>query len=142
LGDRPLDVFDQAMALEQMGDEVDLLSELSTLFANDCPRRLVDIRQAITLGDSKQVERIAHTLKGTASNFGARATVAAARRLEEMGRSKDLAEAEAAYTALEIEVERLIAALTSYAAQHPCKTPGIGMQSTFPSASNRDAANI
>ena len=73
-----LDVFDQVMALELMGDEEDLLSELATLFTNDCPRRLVEIRQAITLGESKQVERIAHTLKGTASNFGARATVVAA----------------------------------------------------------------
>lgn len=136
------DVFDQAMALELMGDEVELLSELATLFANECPQRLAEISQAITLGDSKQLERVAHKLKGTASNFAAHSTVAVARQLEEMGRSKDLTKAEATFTTLEIEVGRLIVALTSYATQHPCKASGEGMQSIFPSASNRNEVII
>jgi CheY-like chemotaxis protein/HPt (histidine-containing phosphotransfer) domain-containing protein len=118
LGEGQSEVFDQAKALEVMGDDRELLAELAELFAEDCPRRLTEIRQAITERKSERVERAAHTLKGTASNFGARATVAAARRLEEMGCSRDWPEVEAAYDALETEIKRLTAALGAFGAQH------------------------
>jgi CheY-like chemotaxis protein/HPt (histidine-containing phosphotransfer) domain-containing protein len=108
------EVFDQAKALEVMGDDRELLAELAGLFAEDCPRRLSEIRQAIVRGEGKSVERAAHTLKGTASNFGAWATVAAAQRLEGIGCSRDLAEVKAAYGALETEVNRLIAQLSAF----------------------------
>jgi len=45
----------------------------------------------------KKLERCSHTLKGSVANFGAEAAVEAALRLERIGRSLQLAEAEEAY---------------------------------------------
>ncbi|HEX9002914.1 MAG TPA: Hpt domain-containing protein, partial [Blastocatellia bacterium] len=70
--------------------------------------------------------RAAHNLKGTASAFAAQATTDAARRLEEMGRSGNLSEAEAAYANLKREVERLIAALNALVARHRAPNPAGG----------------
>jgi two-component system sensor histidine kinase/response regulator len=138
----PLDVFDQAKALELMGDEQELLIELAALFAIECPQRLAEIGQAVVLGESREVERAAHKLKGAASNFAAQATTDAAQRLEEMGRSGDLAEGEAAYAVLKAEVERLIAALNTLVTQHCGEKPGGGMQGALSSANGGSPANV
>ena len=122
----PPEVFDQAKALELMGNETELLIELASLFAGECPRRLAEIGQAVARAESREVERAAHNLKGTASAFAAQATTDAARRLEEMGRSGNLSEAEAAYANLKREVERLIAALNALVARHRAPNPAGG----------------
>jgi HPt (histidine-containing phosphotransfer) domain-containing protein len=57
-----------------------------------------------------------HALRGAASNFGAADTVAAAARLESMGRGGELTGADAAYADLERAITRLLGAL---AAQRP-----------------------
>jgi len=136
------EVFDQAKALELMGDDQDLLTELAALFAEDCPRRLAELREAVARGESKAVERVAHTLKGTASNFGAQATVTAALRLEEMGRSRNLTEGESAFATLETEVERLIVSLQALVARHSPETSGGGMQRASLPTNNGSTANV
>ena len=63
--------------------------------------------------DAKVLERAAHTLKSSVGTFGAKAAFGAALRLEMVGRSGDLAEAEAAYAELETELARLEPALAA-----------------------------
>src|SRR5262249_18388294 len=89
----------------------ELLAELVELFAEDSPRLLSEIKQAVVRGEGVGLARAAHTLKGAASNFGAHGVVTLARRLEEAGRAERLAEADVIYVTLETEVERLNAAL-------------------------------
>ena len=108
-----------------MGNDEDLLTELSALFASECPERLAEIKQAMTLGDSKSVERAAHKLKGTASSFAAQTTSSAAQRLEEMGHSGDLTDGPAAYDQLETEVLSLVSALNSVVARHGVEKTGL-----------------
>jgi len=138
----PLEVFDQAKALKLMGDEPELLIELGALFASECPQRLAEIGQAIRQTDSKGVERAAHQLKGTASTFAAQATTNAAQRLEEMGRSGNLAEGEAAYAILKLEVTRLIAALNALVTKHCVENPDDGMPGARASANEGNTANV
>ena len=107
----PAEVFDQSVLLAQVEGDQELLAELVELFAEDCPRLLSEIEQAVVRGEGEGLARAAHTLKGAASNFGAHGVVTLARRLEEMGYAGELAEATAAYAALGTEVERLSAAL-------------------------------
>ncbi len=90
-----------------------LLAEMAGLFLRDCPKLMSEIRRALDRHDAKGLERAAHTLKGSVSNFAARAAFEAARHLETLGREADLAQAEAACRRLEDEIERLKPALAS-----------------------------
>ena len=52
------------------------------------------------------MQRVAHTIKGALSHFGAREAVARALRLELMGREGNLADAAGACADLEAELQR------------------------------------
>jgi HPt (histidine-containing phosphotransfer) domain-containing protein len=60
----------------------------------------------MSTGDAGALQRAAHSLKGSAGNFDDQAG-AAARRLEEIGRSGDLTEASSACAELEAVMARL-----------------------------------
>jgi HPt (histidine-containing phosphotransfer) domain-containing protein len=51
---------------------------------------LVEMRDAFSIADAQAIERAAHGLKGSVSNFGAAAAVEAALELEIMGRTGNL----------------------------------------------------
>ena len=82
--------FDLSDALRHVNGDKDLLKELLQLFAVECPQLLTEIRNAINHSDAVLLRRAAHTLKGSISNFGAPAVVAAAQRLENLGRDGNL----------------------------------------------------
>jgi HPt (histidine-containing phosphotransfer) domain-containing protein len=100
-------VFDKTVALSRVGGDVDLLKEIAILFLDDYPKSLIELREAIDAGDAKRVERTAHGLKGSVSNFGARPAVDAALRLETMGRAQKLVEVERVLQALELALAAL-----------------------------------
>jgi CheY-like chemotaxis protein len=111
-------VFNQAEALELVEGDQELLAELVELFSGDCPRLLTEIRQSIAHSEGPSLERAAHALRGSASNFGAKGVVALAQQLEEMGRDAHLAEAGPLSVSLEAEVGRLNAALGALVKQN------------------------
>jgi two-component system sensor histidine kinase/response regulator len=100
-------VFDKAVALSRVGGDAELLKEIAILFLGDYPKSLSELREAIDTGDAKRVERSAHELKGSVSNFGARPAVDAAMRLETMGRSQQLIEVEQVLHTLELALAAL-----------------------------------
>jgi len=108
--DPPLDL---KALLAEVGGDAQLFAELADLFAQDGPRRLSDIREALLRRDAPGVEHGAHALKGSAANFGAKDTVAAAARLESLGRGGDLNGADVAYADLERAMFRLLSALAA-----------------------------
>jgi HPt (histidine-containing phosphotransfer) domain-containing protein len=65
----------------------------------------------VACSHSDQLQRAAHALKGSVGNFCAQKAFDAALRLEKMGKSENLSEAEEAWSALEAEIERLQPAL-------------------------------
>lgn len=106
--------LDEAVALSRMGGDRQLLLEIAKLFLDDYADLLSTIQRAISEGDSRSLERSAHTLKGSVANFGAAESVDAALRLEMMGRegdlrdsTKTLVELESALTQLRRELESL-----------------------------------
>ncbi len=103
------DISDRVLA--RVGGDRELLAEISRLFVDDAPRHLEQIRQAIDDHNGESLRRAAHGLKGAAANFDADGVVSAARTLEEIGNSGDFAEQEAAWRAVSIETDRLIAML-------------------------------
>ena len=97
--------------LARVGGDRELLAEISRLFVDDAPRHLGRIRAALDVRDSEALGRAAHGLKGAAANFDAQGVVTAARALEEIGRTAEFGEADAAWLALTLETERLISML-------------------------------
>ena len=74
---------DLAVAMRWLGGDRHLLSELVTIFVDDGPKRLQSIRAALIASDVKQVEHVAHSLKGSAAILGATKLQAAALALED-----------------------------------------------------------
>lgn len=52
--------------------EPDPLAELIDLFLEDTPPRLAKLQESFQAGDAAEVERAAHSLKGSAGNLGAK----------------------------------------------------------------------
>jgi HPt (histidine-containing phosphotransfer) domain-containing protein len=90
--------------MQQLGCDATLLREIALLFLADCPHRLAELRTALAHHDPHALERAAHSLKGSLSNFVATGAVAAAIRVEHLGRSGDLTAAAEACAALEGEI--------------------------------------
>ena len=110
------DGLDRIAALDRVGGDVDLLKDVARVFLDDCPRCLEELRSAAARGDCPTVERVAHGLKGAASNFGACRVVAAGLSLEQVGRAAKLGDFAPALVKLEValaalcdELEELIA---------------------------------
>jgi signal transduction histidine kinase/DNA-binding response OmpR family regulator len=101
----PIDVD---VALQAVDGDTALLTELGSVFLEDCPRRLDDLRQAIAAGDARRAERAAHALKGAASSVGATDAGRLAGELEALGRGVRLPEAAGVLSRLERELERLM----------------------------------
>jgi two-component system sensor histidine kinase/response regulator len=106
--------LDRQVALSRVGGDEELLKEIAVLFLEDYPKSLADLHAAVSHGDSKALERAAHGLKGSVANFGAIAAVEAAKSLEALGRSEQVAEAEpvietleSALAVLSVELEKL-----------------------------------
>jgi HPt (histidine-containing phosphotransfer) domain-containing protein len=70
--------------LRDLGDSVgqDLLSDLIELFVQDTERLLTQLRDAAGTGDIAAVGQIAHNIKGSSGQLGARQLVASCGRLE------------------------------------------------------------
>jgi len=105
--------LDLQAALARVGGDIDLLKEISRVFLDDCPRSVAEIRDAAARSDCPAVERVAHGLKGAASNFGAPQVVGAALRVEMLGRSGELDGLATALEALEAMLDGLRADLES-----------------------------
>jgi HPt (histidine-containing phosphotransfer) domain-containing protein len=94
-------MVDKAALFDQFEGDLELIRDIALLFLDACPRRLSAIRDAIALGDRQALQAAAHSVRGSASNFGAAAVVAAALRLEVIAHTDDLSDAVEACRALE-----------------------------------------
>jgi HPt (histidine-containing phosphotransfer) domain-containing protein len=69
--------------------EPDVLAEVLRLFLQEAPPRIERLRNAWAGGNIEEMRRVAHSLKGSAGNIGARRLYDVCRRLDEQGRSDD-----------------------------------------------------
>jgi CheY-like chemotaxis protein len=88
-----------------------VLAKLIDVFIENTPRVLTDSRAAITEKHSPLLERAAHTLKGSCSNFGAERMRAACERLEMLARTGDFEHAAEWIDKIEKEFEYVRIAL-------------------------------
>jgi PAS domain S-box-containing protein len=91
--------------------EESILSKLIDVFIENTPRLLAEARAAYASKMSPQLERAAHTLKGSCSNFGAEPMRLVCEQLEALAREGDLEHAAELLTQVEKEFEYVRVAL-------------------------------
>jgi len=104
-------VVDRAEALDLVGGDEELLREIIGIFFEEYPKLIEGISDAVQNQDSGALERFAHNLKGSVSNFGAKSATQAAFDLELMGRKGDIQRAPAVVKVLQSELVSLCSAL-------------------------------
>lgn len=72
------------------GDNDEFLREITGIFLEDTPLRIVELDQSLVAGDVSKFTRAAHSIKGSSSNLGAMALRAAAEKLEHQARTLGL----------------------------------------------------
>ncbi|MGD0950926.1 MAG: Hpt domain-containing protein [Methanotrichaceae archaeon] len=91
--------------------EPDIVAEVGGLFIEHAPRKIAAIKKAASEGDTKALELAAHSLKSSSSYIGALKLSAFSKELEFMGRSGALEGSVEKAARVEIEFERVKAAL-------------------------------
>ncbi len=107
-------VSDLDAALNALEGDRELLRRIVDLFLLQSPQLLEEVRISIARGDAPTLERAAHKLRGSVTNFAAKKTYDAAFRLESMGRDGDLTQAAAAQAELERAMGELQATLVEF----------------------------
>ena len=103
-----------AQLMEILDGNEGLLHELIDVFLEDAPRHLGRVRQALDAADGASLYRTVHTLKGSASNFGAPEVVACALQLEADARADDFRAARSDFDLLEAQLQVLFADLAAF----------------------------
>jgi len=109
--------IDLKSALARLGGDEELMKEAASMFLEECPSLLSNIKSAFIDRDAHSLELASHALKGTISNFGAANACELAFKLEIMGRESKLDSNNNLVAALEMEVERVATALTAFVAE-------------------------
>jgi HPt (histidine-containing phosphotransfer) domain-containing protein len=107
-------VIDVNDALERLGNDHDLFREIVQIYLEDAPAILNRIHEAVKGAEAGALQHSAHSLKGLASSLSAHDVVAAAARLEHVGSSRDLTEAQHALDDVDQRVEELNHAIKDF----------------------------
>ncbi len=94
----------------------EFLRELIAIYLADAPKQLTQLEDALSRQDAAVATRAAHTLKGSASNFGAEQLVRMAHEMEAACKTNNLAAAASALPGLKKHFAQVIEALQTTAA--------------------------
>jgi CheY-like chemotaxis protein len=101
-------VLDRERLAVLLGGDPEAVNDILRSFAEDAPRTLARLREALAVGDATGVERAAHRLKGALLWITADAAAAHAEAVERQARSGDLDGAGGTLGALARGVERVL----------------------------------
>ncbi len=88
-----------------------MLSELTEMFLEDTSSALAALEEASKSEDASSLKRVAHTLKGSSGNMGARGMAELCAKLQVVGASGDLSRASPLLERLKAEFGRVRSAL-------------------------------
>jgi PAS domain S-box-containing protein len=98
------EAFDRKTALSHFNDDTELLSDVAGVFLEELPRKLSELREAVSQGDGKRLMTGAETVRSTAGAVGAARVLNCAQHLRVMGHNGDLTHAEKVCAVLEEEI--------------------------------------
>lgn len=85
--------WDRNFALEQAGDDEEMLAELLVLFRDSSASDLARINEGLAKEDAVAVADAAHSIKGASASLGVEGVRKIAAELEKNGRANDLSQA-------------------------------------------------
>ena len=97
-------VWNYARALQRVDGDESLLSELISIFLEECPKHLSNLHKAIDAYEPATIERIAHTLKGELGYLGLDGVSEQAKLLECLGRDHKIDQTTDVFRSLEREL--------------------------------------
>ncbi len=102
--------------LAEMDDDGEngFLKEMITIYLNESPPIIENIKKALEAGDQELFTRSAHTLKSSSANLGAMNLSQMSKELEMISKNGDFMEAPEKYKLLENEFDRVKKALEEY----------------------------
>jgi len=113
--ERPTDgVVDIEAALANLDGKERLLRKIASMFLQECPQYMAELRQAVGSRDAEKVMQAAHRFKGVVGAFEARVAFEAAGRLEHMGLVRNLALVDDALAEFETDIDQLRSALCEF----------------------------
>jgi len=99
--------WDRAFALEQAGDDEEMLAELLDLLRSSSADDLARIKAAMAAGDASGMGDGAHSIKGAAASLGIEQLAILAETMEKAGRSGDIEGASMLVPPLETMIDEL-----------------------------------
>lgn len=103
--------FDRETLLLRLNGDASLAVAMAALMLRELPAQRAAVRNAVLGRDAAGLANSAHTLAGSVGNFLAQDALAAARRLEALGRNGALIDADDALEVLDATLDRLTLAL-------------------------------
>lgn len=110
--------LDRRTLLRRVEGDLELLVTIVEVFLSQLPRRLESIEASLRSGDASALAEAAHALKGSVANFSNGHVYRLSSRIEELARSGEVNEAEAAVASLRtaaVEIEGGLRTLTDEA---------------------------
>lgn len=109
----PVVAWDRSQTLESLGGDETLFQDVMGIFLRDVPGQMARLYQAITQGNARAVEEIAHTLKGEVGYLGIATLSQQIRALEQLGEKSELQSAERLYAKFEAELAAVTTTIQS-----------------------------
>ncbi len=103
--------FDRQQLSQLAGGDADFEAELLTMFLSDTEESLRRLEYAITIKNTKTIESLAHSLKGSSANVGACALATVASQLEQTARKGKMTDARKLLRQLNIHCQKVQAQL-------------------------------
>jgi HPt (histidine-containing phosphotransfer) domain-containing protein len=100
--------------LNRVEQDRELLNELLSIFIDEFPVKLEELRAAVACGDVTRVVIVSHGLKGMLSNLSIEQAASRAAQIEQKARSGEAASLKQALNALEQEVKGLLAEMQAH----------------------------
>lgn len=104
-------VFDRAALLRRVAGDEELMQEILETFLDDMPGQLEALRGHLDAADVQAAKHRAHTIKGASASIGGDGMHRVASLLEQAAIAEDASAANALLPQLEVELERLKAAV-------------------------------
>jgi HPt (histidine-containing phosphotransfer) domain-containing protein len=104
-------------ALQWLEGDERMLERIRQLFMRNIPEQMRTLKEALDAGDLALVERMAHTIKGSASMMGALMMSQQAAVIEQYAMKRELAEAQGGYGAIADEYVLVMEALRALGEQ-------------------------
>ena len=115
--------WDEKGALTRLGGSEKLLTKIMEIFIDDIRLQIENLKEALDKEDTHEIQRLAHSIKGSAGNISALKLQELAKSIEHDTKSKKIEEIRNEYIEIEKETKNVILIFEDYLKQIPSLVP-------------------